>query len=95
MSVDTAREFVQRYATDAEFRGRIEQAASSQERRAIMDEAGFSEVRLAHLAHALPQSSGGELSDEEFAGVTGGSLDTAIGMVSGMVSVGAFVAASF
>ncbi len=90
MSVDQACEFVKRYATDAEFRDRIDQAASQEERRAFMEEAGFSEVRLQHLANALPRSAGGELSEEGFAAVAGG--DAAAAAVT--VTAGSLVTAA-
>ncbi|MEO1056851.1 MAG: Nif11-like leader peptide family RiPP precursor [Actinomycetota bacterium] len=98
MSVDAARSLVQRVTTDSDFRARLE-AADVADRRTIIEEAGYGEVRLAHVAQALPQSAGGELSDDEFAAVAGGEItntkpsDTAITIMSGSTSVAAAVIA--
>ena len=77
MSVDQARAFVNRVLTDPEFVERLE-AAPPAERRGILTEEGYGDVRLMSLTQALPQSAGGELSDEEFAAVAGGVNTTNI-----------------
>ncbi len=76
MSVDQARDFFQRYMTDEDFRARLDAAGSPADRRVILNEEGFPDMRLSHVAEVLPQSVGGELSDEEFANVAGGSMGT-------------------
>ena len=94
MSTDLARDLIARYTTDAEFRERVERAPF-EEKRAILEAEGFGEVRLRHLAEMLPESAGGELSDEEFAAVAGGdgTLTVATAAVTGGVT-GATVGAA-
>ncbi|MEO1056850.1 MAG: Nif11 family protein [Actinomycetota bacterium] len=76
MSVELAQGLVRRLATDADFRARLEGAATPAEGRAILRAEGFGDVALAHMSAALPEHAGGELSDEEFAAVAGGSHTT-------------------
>lgn len=77
MSVEQARGLVQKVADDADFRASLE-AAGAGERRAILDEHGFGDVKISHVSEAVPESQGGELSDEEFAAVAGGGNTTTI-----------------
>ncbi|MEO1056323.1 MAG: Nif11 family protein [Actinomycetota bacterium] len=71
MSVEQARQLVQRLSSDDEFRNRLEQAAPT-DRPAVLSAEGYGDVRLSHISQALPHSHGGELSDAEFAAVSGG-----------------------
>ena len=71
MSIELARELVERVASDDVFRTRLEETPLEQ-RRALLEAEGFGDVRLKHLSAALPDSIGGELSDEEFSAVAGG-----------------------
>lgn len=75
MSTDQARQLVQRVRDDPEFRARLE-AAPSDQKRAVLESEGFGDVKLRHLSESLPESQGGELSDEEFAAVAGGGVTT-------------------
>ena len=74
MSVDRARALIQRVSTDEEFARRLIEAPV-EDRRQIIESAGFGDVRLSHMSEALPERAGGELSDEEFAAVAGGKGD--------------------
>ncbi len=71
MSTEQAAALVRRVQTDGEFRTRLTDAAT-EDRRAILTDEGYGDVKLTHVSQALPASHGGELSDEEFAAVTGG-----------------------
>ncbi len=86
MSDDAARALVRRLSTDTEFAERLRDLPPD-ERRALLDSEGYEGVRLKHMANALPESSGGELSDEEFAAVVGaGSTETDLVSVASAVS---------
>lgn len=87
MSVEKAQELLRRTASDDEFRARLE-AATQDEKRAILREEGFADVKLSHVSKALPESAGGELSDEEFAAVAGGSGKTTNVTISAAASAG-------
>ncbi len=94
MSVDQATQFIQRVQNDAAFRQRLEHADPG-DRRAILTEEGYGDMRLSHLSAALPKSHGGELSDEEFAAVAGGIENTtAEFMIGTAVGVGVAAAAA-
>ncbi len=94
MSEDTARSLIQRFVNDPDFRARLESTEIA-ERRALIEQEGYGEVRLQHIAAVLPESAGGELSDEEFAAVAGGEItntrpsDTALTLMSGATSAAA------
>ncbi len=91
MSVEQATELVRRVQSDPEFRQRME-TADPADLRAILTEQGYGDIRLTHISQALPRSSGGELSDAEFAAVAGGG-DTASDVVS-VVGSGMVLAAA-
>jgi predicted ribosomally synthesized peptide with nif11-like leader len=86
MSVEQARQLIERTAADEEFRERLE-AASQEDRRAILEAEGYGDVQLRHMSKALPESNGGELSDEEFAAVAGGGETTNV-TISAAASAG-------
>ena len=70
MSVEQARGLLQKVAEDEEFRARLDSAPHDQ-KRSILAEAGFGDVKQRDISRALPDSAGGELSDEEIAAVAG------------------------
>ncbi len=84
MSDEQAAALIRRMVDDADFVARIE-AAPVESRRAILREEGYGDVRLKNVAAMLPKSAGGELSDEDFAAVSGGNALTGAA-VSGSVS---------
>ncbi len=92
MSVEQAQAFVNRLAEDAQFRQQFVESPI-EEHRAMLVEAGLGDIRLKHIAEVLPQSAGGEVSDEEFAAVTGGGYTT-LGTLLGSWSATAVGAAS-
>jgi Nif11 domain len=93
MSTDQARQLVKRVIDDDEFRERLD-ATPNEEKRALLAREGYGDVKLRHLSDALPQSSGGELSDEEFAAVAGGGKTTTLASVAGSAASGGVVSAT-
>ncbi len=94
VSVQQAQDLVRRVGADPDFKARLE-SADLADRRAILEAEGFGDVRLSHLAHALPVASGGELSDEEFAAVAGGDSSSDFDPTTATISIGVGVAAIF
>jgi predicted ribosomally synthesized peptide with nif11-like leader len=102
MSVEQAQAFLKRIHEDEAFRTRVEAAPTPADKRAILEAEGYGEVKLRHLSQVLPESMGGELSDEELQQVSGGDISmltvmsgfTAAGsaVTSGMAVVGAALA---
>ena len=72
MSVDRARELIEKAGTDAVFRGEIERAAPS-ERAALLESYGFGGITSADL-QAARMGGTGELSDTDLQTVAGGEL---------------------
>ena len=98
MSIEQARAFLDRLEHDPEFRARLEGAADFDERNAIVVAEGYGEVRLNHVRDALSVSEGGELSDEELAGVAGGRVGWQSGVATGATTgtaLAVFTAACF
>ncbi|MEO1056324.1 MAG: Nif11-like leader peptide family RiPP precursor [Actinomycetota bacterium] len=93
MSVELATELVRRVHSDPEFRQRL-QTADPADRRAILLDQGYGDIRLSHVSQALPQSSGGELSDEEFAAVAGAGTTSDVVSGIGVTMVAAAAAAA-
>lgn len=77
MSAEQARGLVQKVSEDADFRAQLE-GASLAERRALLEEHGFGDIKMKHIADATPEKAGGEMSDEEFAAVAGAGNTTTI-----------------
>jgi predicted ribosomally synthesized peptide with nif11-like leader len=100
MSVESAKKFIERLASDAEFRTQVESAADPVAKKKLVQEAGF-DFDMADIAAVLPESAGGELSDAELEGVAGGltagetaSAAVSAGVGSAIVSVATVVAAT-
>jgi predicted ribosomally synthesized peptide with nif11-like leader len=84
MATQRAKEFIQAVANNAEFKQQLELAKTREERRAIIDAAGFGDVSKEEILEATksPNAIGqltnseveaiGELSDEELEAVAGG-----------------------
>jgi predicted ribosomally synthesized peptide with nif11-like leader len=85
MSVESAKKFVERMASDAEFRAQVELATDPVAKKKLVQSAGY-DFDMADIAAVLPQSFGGELSDAELEGVAGGGATN--GQVSAIVSAG-------
>ncbi|MEO1055568.1 MAG: Nif11-like leader peptide family RiPP precursor [Actinomycetota bacterium] len=101
MSIDNAQRLVQRLAGDAELSQRLANT-DRDGRQAILAEEGFEPVTLRELSAVMPQSHGGELSDEEFAAVAGGSSSSGLlasatigaSVASGAATISLILAAS-
>jgi predicted ribosomally synthesized peptide with nif11-like leader len=76
MSVESAKKFVERMLSDAEFRAEVEAKPDPLSKRQFVQSAGY-DFDMADIAAVMPQSAGGELSDQELEGVAGG-INTAI-----------------
>ncbi len=92
MSKELVQQLVRRALEDADFRQRLE-ATPVSDRRALLEEEGYGDIQLHHVAQMLPRSSGGELSDEDFAAVVG-AVGTST-MNSAAVSAGATAVGTF
>jgi predicted ribosomally synthesized peptide with nif11-like leader len=103
MSVESAKKFIERLSSDAEFRAQVESASDPVTKKKLAQAAGY-DFDMADIAAVLPQSAGGELSDAELEGVAGGlsTADTVelvtnavtLGVVSVSVVAGAAAAAA-
>jgi hypothetical protein len=97
MSVDQARALMRRMTADPDFAARLRDTPI-EEKRGVLVAEGYGDVKLTHISQALPESRGGELTDEEFASVVGaGDTTTIVSAASGpaesVVSVAAASAA--
>jgi predicted ribosomally synthesized peptide with nif11-like leader len=72
MSVEQARALIKRLSEDEVFRQRVEDAPTPTDKRAILADAGYGDVKLRHISQALPESAGGELTDADLDLVAGG-----------------------
>lgn len=82
MSAEQAKGLVQKVSQDADFRAQLE-GASLEERRALLAENGFGDIKMKHIADATPVKAGGEMSDEEFAAVAGaGNTTTVVSIIA-------------
>ena len=84
MATQRAKEFIESVAKNPEFRQQLEQAQSLEERRAIINAAGYADVSKDDILEAAKSPNGvqqltnseveaiGELSDEELEAVAGG-----------------------
>jgi predicted ribosomally synthesized peptide with nif11-like leader len=84
VSIEQAHALIRRTAEDPDFVARLE-STSVQDKRALLAAEGYGDVTLRHLSQALPESAGGELTDEEFAAVAGAG-NTVTTIVSGAQS---------
>lgn len=83
MSVDQARALVRRLNDDPEFAERL-QALPVEERRQVLESEGFGVVLKEHIDAAI-YPGGGELSDDEFAAVAGGTSSGTDNAIAGSV----------
>lgn len=67
MSVEQTREYLKRYATDADFRARLQDSEPG-ERARVLDEAGFGDIRPEHFEQIRAES--GEIDLDSVAGGT-------------------------
>ena len=85
MSVESAKDFLKKYAKDGDFRAKLEGAASNEDRKKMTKDAGF-DFTKEELKEAMGGSA--ELSDEDLEKVSGGNAPE-------WVAVGVVVASAF
>jgi predicted ribosomally synthesized peptide with nif11-like leader len=88
MSSKTAQELIKKMATDVVFRQRVENAATKEEKRRILDEAGFAGITSEQIK-AAAQSGEFELSDAELEAVAGGKTASWVAAISTVVGAAA------
>ena len=83
MATPRAIELLQKISTDVVFRQALENAGSAEERRRLIDEAGYVDVSREDVHAALQEQNGGaELSDAELEAVAGGKTTTWLSFVT-------------
>ena len=85
MSVENAKNFLERIKSDDSFRESIGKADSFEARAKLVKAAGY-EFTKAEMEQAHPAGSGGELSDEELESVSGGSASSVITGIAATIS---------
>ena len=85
MSVQSAKDFLKKFAKDDEFRTQLEKAADLEARQAIVKGAGF-EFTKAELQECAGANS--ELSDADLEKVAGGNTPEWIGAGAGVAGAG-------
>jgi len=71
MSATRAHELMTKLTTDSEFRSQVAKAATADEKKVIIDAAGYGDVTTDDLASIAPEY-GNELTDAELEAVAGG-----------------------
>ncbi len=84
MSVESAKKFVEKMATDPTFLAKVQEAPDAAAKQKVVAEAGYN-FDMADLAGVLPQSAGGELSDADLENVAGGASSAGIAAASAIV----------
>jgi predicted ribosomally synthesized peptide with nif11-like leader len=75
MSEQRAKEFVQALANNPDLRTRLINAQSADERRQIIQQAGYGDVDPQEVRRLMQPGAGSELSDEQLATIAGGWFD--------------------
>ena len=86
MSVESAKNFLKKFAKDDDFRAQLEKAADLEARQVIAKAAGF-DFTKAELHECVSANS--ELSDDDLENVAGGSACGWVGAGGGVVAAGA------
>ena len=73
MSVDRAKELLRKVADDENFRHQLTSAKNYEDKRRVIQQAGFGDVTKEDMANAAPTLKG-ELSDAELEAVAGGRV---------------------
>ena len=85
MSVENAKAFLSRVASDEAFKKSLENAPNEEARKAIVKEAGY-DFTKAEMESLLAADGEGELSDEELEAVAGGNASTVITDIATTIS---------
>jgi predicted ribosomally synthesized peptide with nif11-like leader len=81
MSIESARQLIEKLGTDEAFRDEIREAAPA-ERAALLASYGFADVTRADV-EAAKTSESGSLSDDELQSVAGGAwYDSILGLIN-------------
>ncbi len=75
MSEQRAKEFIQSLAGDPDLRTRLTTARSADERKQIVQQAGYGDVEPDEVRRLMQPGAGSELSDEQLASIAGGWFD--------------------
>jgi predicted ribosomally synthesized peptide with nif11-like leader len=92
MSIDSAKNFLDKIQADAQFKQSIEDAADDDARRQLVKGAGF-EFTKDELKEAAKGLSKQELNEDELESVAGGSSAAWTGAAAGVVGAGCAAAA--
>ena len=84
MAANTAQDLLKRMATDVVFRQRVENASTKEEKRAILNEAGYTGITAADIQEAAKNGEF-ELSDAELEAVAGGKTASWVAAISTVV----------
>jgi predicted ribosomally synthesized peptide with nif11-like leader len=93
MSVTKAQELIKRLGEDVAFRQSVENAATPQEKKQILENAGFGGISQNDI-QAAAATAGAELSDLELEAVAGGRTASWVEAVSTVVGAAAAAAAA-
>ena len=88
MSIESAKAFVEKMASDDAFRAKLEQAASDEDRKQMVKDAGF-EFTKDELKAVVAESGKGELSEKDLEAVAGGSSATWVAVAVAVVGAAA------
>lgn len=88
MALDSAKDFMKKFETDADFRSNVLKAPSDEERQKVVQQAGFSFTK-GEIAQVIKEKQEAELSEDQLKAVAGG---TSASWTSTGVTVGVAVA---
>ncbi len=71
MSLGSAKEFMKKFESDADFRGKVLKATNDQDRQNVVQKAGFSFTK-GEIAQVIKEKQEAQLSDEQLKAVAGG-----------------------
>ena len=82
MATKRAQELIRTISTDVKLRQSLENAESPEQRRTVINKAGFADVKSEEIKAALKEDAGdGELSDAELESVAGGRTSIWISII--------------